>query len=32
MRSATLAAMIARIGNMHTVPMRPVNVIGCYTY
>ena len=30
MRSATLAAMIARSGNMHTVPMNPVNVIVCY--
>ena len=25
--SATLAAMMARSGNMHTVPMNPVNVI-----
>src|SRR5687767_9776784 len=32
MRNATLAAMIARIGNMHTVPMKPVKVIVCYTY
>ena len=30
MPSATLAAMIARSGNMQTVPMSPVKVIDCY--
>ena len=32
MPSATLAAMIARSGNMQTVPMNPVKVIVCYNW
>jgi hypothetical protein len=30
MPSATLARMMARSGNMHTVPTKPVNVIQAY--